>query len=103
MFKSDQTLSSHTARAGGIIYVAKGDFLTRGGTAILERLPSAEVVKTPTPNPFFPREEEDCRRNMRLDAEIYQRIGEHPRMPKFIKWEPDTCCLTIKYMDNGNL
>lgn len=88
---------------GEIIYVSKGVFLTRGGTAIFERLPSGEVVKTPTPNPFCRAEEEDCRQYMRLEAQVYERIGEHPRIPKFIKWDPTTCCLTIEYLENGNL
>ncbi|WEW56921.1 hypothetical protein PRK78_002379 [Emydomyces testavorans] len=90
-------------RPGEVIYIAKGQFLTRGGTAILELLPSGAVVKTASPNPFCPPEEEDCRRNMRLEAQIYQKIGDHPRVPKFIQWDPDTCSLTIDYMKNGNL
>ncbi|KAN0086341.1 hypothetical protein V8E54_000029 [Elaphomyces granulatus] len=88
---------------GEIIYVAKGDFLSKGGTAILERLPSGEVIKTPTPNPFSPIQEEVCRRDMCLEAQIYERIGEHPRVPKFIKWDSDECCLTMEYLENGSL
>jgi serine/threonine protein kinase len=90
-------------QAGEVIYIAKGDFLGKGATAILERLPSGEVIKTPTPNPFFPNQEEDCRQNMCLEAQIYERIGEHPRVPKLIKWDPDECCLTMEYLENGNL
>ena len=40
---------------------------------------------------------------MRLEAQIYQIIGHHPRFPKLIKWDPDTCCLTMEYLENGDL
>jgi len=83
--------------------VSKGQFLARGGTAIVERLPSGEVIKTPIPNPYDRREEEDCRRNMQLEAQIYKRIGEHPRIVQLVKWDPESCCLTIECMENGNL
>ncbi|KAE8350089.1 kinase-like protein [Aspergillus coremiiformis] len=88
---------------GEVIYISKGEFITRGGTAILERLPSGNVVKTPTPNPYFLQEEDDCRRNMRLEALIYKTINGHPRVPKCIDWDPTTCCLTIEYLVNGDL
>ncbi|OJD18160.1 serine/threonine protein kinase [Blastomyces percursus] len=90
-------------RPGEIIYVTKGKFLAWGGTAIIERLPSGMVIKTPLPNPYCPPEEKDHQRNMRLEAQIYQRIGEHPRVPSSVNWNPDTCCLTMEYLENGNL
>lgn len=40
---------------------------------------------------------------MRCEAQVYERIGEHPRVPKFIEWDPGTCCLTVEYQENGNL
>ncbi|KAH8807063.1 serine/threonine protein kinase [Xylogone sp. PMI_703] len=90
-------------RPGEVIYITKGEFLARGGTAFVERSLSGEVIKTPIPNPFSPREEEEYRRNMRLEAQIYQKIGPHPRIPQLVNWDPETCCLTIAYMNNGNL
>ncbi|PLB47751.1 kinase-like protein [Aspergillus steynii IBT 23096] len=77
--------------------------LAWGGTAILEQLPSGAVMKTPIPNPYCRVEEEDHRRNMRLEAQIYSMIGEHPRVPKLIHWDPKTCCLEIEHLENGNL
>jgi serine/threonine protein kinase len=77
--------------------------LAWGGTAILERLPSGAVVKTPIPNPYCPPEERDHRRNMRLEAEIYALIGDHPRIPRIINWDNEACCLTMEYLKNGNL
>jgi hypothetical protein len=59
-----------TPGIGEIIYISKGEVLTRGGTAIIERLSSGHVTKTPTPNPYIPIEEADCRRNMALEAKI---------------------------------
>lgn len=86
-----------------IIYVTKGDYLCSGGTAFLERLPCGHVMKTPIPNPLIPIYERDHRRDMRLEARIYQKIGENPRVPKMINWDPQTDCLMIEYMENGNL
>ncbi|RAK91246.1 kinase-like protein, partial [Aspergillus costaricaensis CBS 115574] len=91
------------ARPGEVIYVTKGKTLAWGGTAILERLPSGPVMKTPIPNPYCPPEEEDHRRNMRLEAKVYAMIGEHPCVPKILNWDQETCCLTMEYLENGNL
>ncbi|RDL30362.1 Uncharacterized protein BP5553_10240 [Venustampulla echinocandica] len=40
---------------------------------------------------------------MRLEARIYETIGPHPRLPRIISWEPETCCLTMGYLENGSL
>lgn len=77
--------------------------LAWGGTAALERLPSGAVMKTPIPNPYCPPEEEDHRRNMRLEAKIYELIGENLCVPKVLHWDKETCCLTMEYLENGNL
>ncbi|KAJ5093318.1 hypothetical protein N7456_009179 [Penicillium angulare] len=90
-------------RYGEVIYVTKGEFLTWGGTAILERLPSGDVMKTPIPNPYCPPEEKSHRQYMRLEAQIYARIGSHQRIPKIIDWDLDSCCLTMEYLENGNI
>lgn len=71
------TVKAPEPRHGQIVYVSKGAMLAWGGTAILERLPSGAVVKTPIPNPYCLPEERDHRRNMRLEAEIYALIGDH--------------------------
>ena len=90
-------------RYGEVIYVTKGKLLAWGGTAVLELLPSGAVMKTPIPNPYCRIEEQDHRRNMRLEAQIYGMIGDHPRLPKVLDWDQDTCCLTMEYLENGNL
>lgn len=91
------------ARPGEVIHVTKGKPLAWGGTAILERLPSGAVMKAPIPNPYCPPEEEYHRRNMRLDAKVYAMIGEHPCLLKILSWDQETCCLTMEYLDDGNL
>lgn len=74
--------------------------LAWGGTAALERLSSGVVT---IPNPYCHPEEEDHRRNMPLEAKIYGLIGENPRVPKMLHWDQETCCLTMEYLENGNL
>ncbi|KAL2836936.1 kinase-like protein [Aspergillus pseudoustus] len=91
-------------RYGEVIYKAKGKFLAREGTAFIELLPCGEVVvKTPTPDPFYPREEEDHRNHTRLETQVYQRIGPHASIPKLVSWDPVTFCLTLEYLAHGNL
>ena len=74
-----------------------------GGRAFLERLPCGHVMKTPKPNPVIPPEERMNRRKMRLEARIYKKIGENPRVPKIINWDPENDCLMMEYLENGNL
>lgn len=40
---------------------------------------------------------------MRVEARIYETIGPHPRVPRIITWDPQTCCLTMEYLEKGNL
>ena len=85
-----------------IIYIAKGQLLATGSTAFLERLPSGDVVKTPTPTPYYPPLEYRLQ-GMRTEAQVYKRLGAHPRIPRFIDWDSSVCCLTIEYLANGSL
>ncbi|RJE25230.1 STYKc [Aspergillus sclerotialis] len=101
--RENNHIETDQPRHGEVIYVTKGKMLAWGGTAILEQLPSGTVMKTPIPNPYCRVEEEDHRRNMRIEAQIYAMIGEHPRVPKLIHWDQKTCCLEIEYLENGNL
>ncbi|RAH56505.1 hypothetical protein BO85DRAFT_450530 [Aspergillus piperis CBS 112811] len=86
-WKQSQTHKIPEARPGEVIYVTKGKILAWGGTAIIERLRSGAAMKTPIANPHSPPEEEDRRRNMRLEAKIYAMIGEHPCVPNFLIWD----------------
>jgi serine/threonine protein kinase len=90
-------------RHGKVIYVTKGKMLGWGGTAILEKLPSGTVMKTPISNPYCRADEESQRRNMRLEDQIYARIGGHARVPKLIHWDPKACCREMECLENGDL
>ncbi|TPR01343.1 hypothetical protein CAN33_0038830 [Aspergillus niger] len=88
---------------GEIAYHAKGTYLSMGGTAILERLPSGNVAKTPLSNPYSQRLNERHRQSMRVEAHVYECLNGHPRIPKLIDWDPVACCLTLEYFENGSL
>ncbi|OAR05361.1 hypothetical protein LLEC1_07127 [Akanthomyces lecanii] len=88
---------------GTIYYVTKGKQISCGATAHVELLPSGHVVKYPESNPYNARDEDNHRRDMRTEAEIYRRIGECPHVPKLIDWDPETCCLTLENLEKGNL
>lgn len=38
-----------------------------------------------------------------LESQIYAKLGSHPRLVKFISWDPDQYALTMEYMPNGSL
>lgn len=40
---------------------------------------------------------------MRVEARVYVMIGNHSRVPRLICWDEEICCLTLEYLENGNL
>lgn len=88
---------------GEVIYLAKGEFLGKGTHGIIERVSPKTVVKTPLPNPYNPSEEVDIRLYVALEADIYKMIGPHPRVPRVYGYDPETYCLTLEYLPNGDL
>ncbi|KFH40493.1 cAMP-dependent protein kinase type-like protein [Hapsidospora chrysogenum ATCC 11550] len=88
---------------GRIYYVTREKQVSHGATAHVEQLPSGHVVKYPKSNPYSPKKEEDHRRNMRIEAGIYQLIGDCPYIPRMIDWEPESCSLTLEYLEGGDL
>jgi serine/threonine protein kinase len=40
---------------------------------------------------------------MAIEAQIYERLGVHPRLIEFKHWDPVDHILTLEYMPNGNL
>ncbi|OAL57043.1 hypothetical protein IQ07DRAFT_594472 [Pyrenochaeta sp. DS3sAY3a] len=40
---------------------------------------------------------------MAIEAQIYERLGVHPRLVQFKHWDPVGYALTLEYMPNGNL
>lgn len=82
------------------IIEGKGEFLGGGATGLVERLDSGDVVKSPwTGRPTAL----DCRQEMAIEAQIYGRLGVHPRLVQFKHWDPVGYALTLEYMPNGNL
>lgn len=79
---------------------SKGQFIAAGTTSLVERLPSGDVIKIPWPRDS---REDDCRREIAIEARIYQRLGEHPRLVSFKYWDAQTFTLTLEFMPNGTL
>lgn len=78
----------------------QGEFLGGGATGLVERLDSGDVIKSPwTGCPTA----SDCRHEMAIEAQIYERLGAHPRLVQFKHWDPVDHTLTLEYMPNGNL
>lgn len=87
-------------RPGEVMYVTKGHHISIGGTAFIEQLPSGNIIKTPKPHPLLYKKH---LYEMRLEASIYEKIGTHRSIPRIIEWDPETCCLTMEHMENGDL
>ncbi|KAF1951804.1 kinase-like protein [Byssothecium circinans] len=77
----------------------KGEFLAGGVSSIVERVSSDAVVKSPWPG----LREAYCRRDLTIEAAIYNKLPSHPRLVKLIHWDPNNCVLMLEYMPNGNL
>ncbi len=83
-----------------IVIHPKGEFVAAGTTSFVERLPSGDIIKTPWAGDI---REEECRKEIAVEARIYQRLGEHPRLVKLKGWDPQTHVLMLEYMPNGTL
>lgn len=73
--------------------------ISSGVSGIVQRLPSGDAIKSPWPG----IREDDSRRDMTTEAQIYTRLGPHPRLVKIINWDPEECNLIMEYMSNGSL
>lgn len=82
------------------IIQGKGEFLGGGATGLVERLKSGDVIKSPwTGRPTA----SDCRKEMAIEAQIYERLGAHPRLAQVKRWDPADHTLTLEYMPHGCL
>ncbi|KND87662.1 3-phosphoinositide-dependent protein kinase 1 [Tolypocladium ophioglossoides CBS 100239] len=88
---------------GTIYYVTKGRWIGQGSTAHIELLASGHIVKYPKSNPYCRKNEEENRHRVRAEAEVYKRLNNASYVPKLVHWDPELCCLTLEYMDNGSL
>ncbi|KAI1128801.1 kinase-like domain-containing protein [Nemania abortiva] len=81
-----------------------GTFIWGGTAGLVYLLPSGDAIKSPWPGGEF---EEFCRKAIRIEASIYQHLGEllgeHPRLLKMKHWDPSANTITLEYMENGTL
>jgi serine/threonine protein kinase len=76
---------------------SKGDLVGGGVSGIVIWELSGYATKRVWPNC------EDSVADMKLEAQIYQHLGSHPRLVKFVDWDADNLVLTMEYMPLGNL
>ncbi|KYK57231.1 hypothetical protein DCS_04238 [Drechmeria coniospora] len=88
---------------GTIYYVTKGRWIGEGSTAHIELLTSGHIVKYPKSNPYCRKNEEENHDRVRAEAEVYKRLNDASHVPQLVHWDPDSCCLTLEYMENGSL
>ncbi|RSL79853.1 hypothetical protein CDV31_017170 [Fusarium ambrosium] len=82
------------------ILESKGDFIGGGATGLVERLESGDVVKTAwTGRPT----ESDCKQEIAIEAQVYDRLGAHRRLVQLKHWDPVSSTLTLEYMPHGTL
>ncbi|KAJ8120701.1 hypothetical protein ONZ43_g2655 [Nemania bipapillata] len=82
------------------VIAGKGEFIGGGVTGLVERLKSGDAIKSPWTGRST---ESDCRQDMMIEAQIYKRLGAHPRLVQLKHWDPVDHTLTMEYMPHGNL
>ncbi|KAF5027349.1 hypothetical protein F66182_550 [Fusarium sp. NRRL 66182] len=88
---------------GHIYYMRKGEYVRHGATALVERLPSGHISKTPLPNPYDTEEEWKVRQNMEHEYDVYRFIGQCPFIPKLIDWDSESRTLVLEDHAKGDL
>jgi len=83
-----------------IVIRPKGQFVAIGSTSFVELLPSGDIIKTPMAGDGL---DKDRRNEIDVEARIYQRLGEHPRLVKMKGWDPNSHIMVLEYMPNGTL
>lgn len=75
-------------------------FIALGSTSFVERLPDGDIIKSPWPGLDGAVER---RRELALESQIYDRLGEHPRLVKKKAWDSSDHTLVLEFMPNGTL
>ncbi|WQF88453.1 Putative protein kinase [Colletotrichum destructivum] len=78
----------------------KGEFVAIGSTSYVEHLPNGIIIKTAWSGGDRAQQR---RREIATEAEIYDRLGEHPCLVKKMAWDPDEHTLTLEDMPDGTL
>ncbi|KAF5630116.1 serine threonine kinase [Fusarium sp. NRRL 52700] len=93
-----EVIKSHTVEPPSIYQ--RGEFIALGSTSFVERLPNGDIIKTAWPEADRAAER---RREIALESEIYDILGQHPRIVMKKTWDPIHHTLTLEYMPNGTL
>jgi hypothetical protein len=81
------------------IIQARGvEIVAVGATSFVERLADGNIIKTPLQSHHHHTAAE-----LTIEAQIYQRIGPHPRLVPIISWDEAEHSLTMEFMANGTL
>jgi serine/threonine protein kinase len=73
-----------------------GEYLAHGASGVVEQREGV-VTKRPYSNNASSLEE------LEIEARIYQHLGPHPRVVRFLSWDHEQSILRTGYMKNGNL
>ncbi|WEW56964.1 hypothetical protein PRK78_002423 [Emydomyces testavorans] len=74
-----------------------GVFISGGLSGIVELLPDGTILKSP----FFDEDEEQHRLDIAFEATVYEKLGPHDRLVKFLGHSDKG--LVLEYMENGCL
>ena len=77
---------------------SKGEVIAGGASGLVELISPNLVVKSPWPEAW-----EYCCKDIRLEAEVYQMLGEHRCLVKFFGYDPLDGSITLEYMQYGTL
>lgn len=79
-------------------FAAIGTLLGGGSTGVVELTKDGVAIKRP-----YPSSMEDAIPNMEIEARIYQHLGPHARVVRFLLWDAEQSMLHLEYMKNGTL
>lgn len=82
-----------------VIMEGKGKLVGWGTTGVVQRTSTGVIIKTP----WKGENADQCKKDMATEAQIYQRLGRHPRLVGMLDWDPEQYVLTLEDMPNGSL
>ena len=81
------------------VHKAKGEMIARGISGIIELISPNRVVKSPWPRANV----ELCRKDIRLEAQVYKILGDCWCYIKFFGYDPKDGSIILEYIKNGTL